>query len=694
MLTRLFASVGVVVLIALGALAWRQIVGERAALTAAARDSAQQVAGIVVTGIAYSMLQGDGIAVRTLIEGITHRLPEAEVRIYDPHGIAVFGDPPPPPPASSLPVALAQALADGRRRVTDGGLVYKPIANESRCWKCHSDADALRGVLALRPVDAVIARERERVVSRIVHAGFVHVMTARQWDRLDDYFGDLEKAAPSLTGVGVYDRKGRLKFGSRLAGLPDDALKRALTKGASAETLDSPGGRIALVPLPMEERCGQCHKDNEPVRGALALGLKPLGGDSAPREELEAVVDTSVRTIMLSSLGRMITYFLRGVAETGAVETVALYDPAGRTYFDSRPVAPAAHVGAALTTGLPGFSFLGSGAGERILVTRPLPNEARCVQCHGRDGEVRGVVTVSLSTGAAAAARERALRLAGIVSLLSLGLALAVLYLVLRQLVVRPVAEIEGTAREIGNGNLDVSVSHAHPEGDELKRLGSRINEMVHALRTKIFLERFVSRGASEAAHGAARGSQHDLAAAGVRRRMTVLFSDVRGFTSYAESVPAEAVVELLNRVLEAQAEVVQRHGGDIDKFVGDELMAVFTGDDAPGRATRCGVEMVEAVEAARRPGETVAVGVGITSGEVIYGPIGSRSRMDFTVIGDVVNTGARLCGAAAPGQVLVAAPARDACGEVDGIGFEELSPIAAKGKREPLRVFSALRRA
>jgi adenylate cyclase len=175
---------------------------------------------------------------------------------------------------------------------------------------------------------------------------------------------------------------------------------------------------------------------------------------------------------------------------------------------------------------------------------------------------------------------------------------------------------------------------------------------------------------------------------------MTVLFSDVRGFTSYAESVPAEAVVELLNRVLEAQAEVVQRHGGDIDKFVGDELMAVFTGDDAPVRAARCGVEMVEAVDSARRPGETVAVGVGITSGEVIYGPIGSRSRMDFTVIGDVVNTGARLCGAASPGQVLIAAPARDACGEVDGFEFEELSPIAAKGKREPLRVFSARRRA
>jgi class 3 adenylate cyclase len=690
-LTRLFASVSVVVLLALGALAWRQIAGERSALMNATRENAQQDANLVVTSIAYSMLQGEGIAVKTLVDGIVKTVPEAEVKIYDPHGGPVFGAPPPAPPAASLPPLLASVLADGQRRVTETGLVFRAISNEQRCWRCHAQADGIRGVLSLKPVDSTITKDRERIVAEVVHAGFVHVMTARQSDRLDDYFGELEKTT-SLVAVGVYNRKGRLKFGSRLPDLPDEALRRALTPGAKAETIGEPSSRITLVPLPMEERCSQCHKDKGPVRGALAIAFRPLEGDGAACRELEAVVDTSLRTIMMSSLGRMITYFLRTVAQTGAVESIAVFDSVGRLYFDSRPVAAPAYVQATLATGVPGVTIVGTGPGERILVTQPLRNEARCVRCHGPDSTVRGVVTVSLSTGAAATARDRALKLAGVVSILALALALVVLYLLLKQLVVRPVAEIEGTAREIGNGNLDVSVRHAHSEGDELKRLGSQINKMVHGLRTKIVLERFVSRGAAEAAHGAARGKQRELTGNGVRRLMSVLFSDVRGFTAYSESVPAETVVEMLNRMLEAQAEVVEANGGDIDKYVGDQLMAVFTGGGAVERAVTCAVELVEAVERARRPGETLAIGAGVMTGEVIYGPIGSRSRMDFTVIGDVVNVGARLCSAAAPGQVLVGAAVHEACGETPGIVFEELLPIAGKGKREPLRVFAARR--
>jgi adenylate cyclase len=142
----------------------------------------------------------------------------------------------------------------------------------------------------------------------------------------------------------------------------------------------------------------------------------------------------------------------------------------------------------------------------------------------------------------------------------------------------------------------------------------------------------------------------------------------------------------------------VQKWGGDIDKFVGDELMAHFHGKDMEARAVRCAVEMVEAVaavagsEAEGRP--PMQVGIGINAGEVVFGAMGASSRMDFTVIGDAVNLGARLCDAAAPGEVLVAQAARDAAGDLPDLELSPRDPIAVKGKRDPIRIFSVRRKA
>jgi short subunit dehydrogenase-like uncharacterized protein len=116
-------------------------------------------------------------------------------------------------------------------------------------------------------------------------------------------------------------------------------------------------------------------------------------------------------------------------------------------------------------------------------------------------------------------------------------------------------------------------------------------------------------------------------------------------------------------------------------------------GPDAARRAVRCGVEMVEAVERLRDPRADLAVGVGVSTGDVVYGPIGSGARLDFTVIGDVVNTGARLCSAAAGGQVIVSRAVLDDCqGGLGDIEFNALEPMRVKNKREPLEVYSVTR--
>ena len=462
--------------------------------------------------------------------------------------------------------------------------------------ECHDAAPLLRGVLAMKPVSLALSHARETTLSRLVRDGFVRVMTARQSEKLDAYFEELSRNAPGLAAVAVYHANGRLRWGSRPTGLPPDALLRALRPGASSELLPSGGTVFSLVPLPMEERCEQCHKADVPVRGALVLAFRPAPGGN-PAAELEAVVDTSLRTIMLSNLGRMITGFLRTVAETGAVESVALYDDAGRTYFTSTPGVPDALVSRTLATVQPAVAFVGQGRLERVLVAQPLPNEHACVRCHGT-GSVRGVVTVSLSAGVAAEAQDAALRRTAIGTALTLAALLAVLYFLLQKLVIEPVQEIGAAADAVGDGNLDVIVRSARADGDEMKRLGSRVNQMVQGLRAKTVLERFVSRGTAAAAQGAASHatSGTHLSKSSTRLPMTVLFSDIRGFTGYAEGVTAEQVVELLNRFLQAQADAVERHGGDVDKFAGDELMAVFSGGEAPARAVMCAVEMLDAV--------------------------------------------------------------------------------------------------
>ena len=153
----------------------------------------------------------------------------------------------------------------------------------------------------------------------------------------------------------------------------------------------------------------------------------------------------------------------------------------------------------------------------------------------------------------------------------------------------------------------------------------------------------------------------------------------------------------MLNHFLQAQAEVVHRHGGDIDKFVGDELMARFAGPNAEERAARCALEMVEAVDTTNvRRGDKstqIDVGVGINTGDVVLGAMGAEERMDYTVIGDAVNLAARLCSAAKRGEVLVSEPAKREIDDPELI-FEELESMKVKGKKNKVAVYRVTRSA
>jgi len=245
----------------------------------------------------------------------------------------------------------------------------------------------------------------------------------------------------------------------------------------------------------------------------------------------------------------------------------------------------------------------------------------------------------------------------------------------LRRVVLRPVRSIGKVCIQVTSGNFDGRVKVG--SNDEIGVLARTVNTMVGGLHERFELTKYVSAGTI----GAITAGQEPK-----RVLRTLLFTDVRGFTSYTERHRPEQVVNVLNRILEKQSEIIQSCGGDIDKFVGDEILAVFSGDKAPSRACTAALRMVRLCAESVEEFEHLAVGVGIATGSVIHGMVGSARRADFTVIGDSVNLASRLCGIAKGMQIIVCSAIHEAV----AAEFEFKGPftVKLKGKIEQQKVW------
>jgi adenylate cyclase len=158
-------------------------------------------------------------------------------------------------------------------------------------------------------------------------------------------------------------------------------------------------------------------------------------------------------------------------------------------------------------------------------------------------------------------------------------------------------------------------------------------------------------------------GQEGAIQLGGAKRRVVVLFSDIRGFTSLSEAMSPDGIARLLTDYFTEMVEIVFEHGGTLDKFIGDALMSLWgaplTRRDDADRAVAAAVAMQRALERLnegwRNEGRPeLTVGIGINVGEVFAGNIGSERRLEYTVIGDAVNTAARLCSEASPGEILI----------------------------------------
>jgi adenylate cyclase len=193
---------------------------------------------------------------------------------------------------------------------------------------------------------------------------------------------------------------------------------------------------------------------------------------------------------------------------------------------------------------------------------------------------------------------------------------------------------------------------------------------------------------------------QGEVRPGGDKRPVTVLFSDIRGFTAMSERMTPDAIAELLSDYFTEMVDVIFEHGGTLDKFMGDAILALWGAplahEDDADRAMRAAIEMQEALTAlnaswAERGGPPIGVGIGINYGEVFAGNIGIHRRLEYTVIGDAVNVASRLCSQAGAGEILLSESFYGQLREKPGV--ESLPPLTLKGKAKEVDVFRVRRK-
>jgi class 3 adenylate cyclase len=208
----------------------------------------------------------------------------------------------------------------------------------------------------------------------------------------------------------------------------------------------------------------------------------------------------------------------------------------------------------------------------------------------------------------------------------------------------------------------------------------------------KLFMKYVPETVVEKALHAA-----EDTIFEGESRKIAVLFCDIRGFTSMSEELEPHEVVSFLNDYYSVMTEVVKKCGGAVNQFVGDEVFAAFGApvaiEDAEYKAVCCAIEMIERIKDlnqkySERFQRQIEIGIGINSGEVIAGNLGSEDRMEYSLTGDTVNTGKRI--ESLTKKKANAIYISDSVFQLMGDRFQAkaLEPVMVKGKREPLKLY------
>jgi len=250
--------------------------------------------------------------------------------------------------------------------------------------------------------------------------------------------------------------------------------------------------------------------------------------------------------------------------------------------------------------------------------------------------------------------------------------------------------EVLQWALEAGADDFIQKPLHAMVLRRRLANLLQKAASIRQAELMSLSLQRYVSPRTGEIAKAyAATGSLP----APHRQEVCVLFSDARGFTEMSQELEPEPLFEMLSEQIAAQVDLVYRHGGFIDKFSGDGIMAVFDAQGMARECCRCALAILErSRELAERKGpHAIELGIGIHQGYAMVGNLGSSEHLDYTIIGKTVNLAARLCGLANQ-SIVVSRAVRDAVADAPEFAFQSERPATIRGFRDPVTVYELQR--
>jgi len=284
-----------------------------------------------------------------------------------------------------------------------------------------------------------------------------------------------------------------------------------------------------------------------------------------------------------------------------------------------------------------------------------------------RNGRVVAILMLNrFANPVAAAVRARTVEVVALSGgLLALGL---VLFAFVSARMLRPLKQLTAAAGRVAEGDLEVALP-APGRRDEIGRLSLAFSGMLDGLRQRDFIRDTFGRYVTREVVDELLGSPDGLRLGGEARVVTILVTDLRGFTALASTLPPGDVLDLLNRLLERMVAVLQRHRGTIDEIQGDGILAFFgaplAGPDDALRAVACAVEMQRALDdfntEQRRLGHPeLTMGAGVHTGEVIIGNIGSERRTKYGAVGAAINLAYRIESETIGGQILVSAETYD----------------------------------
>ena len=259
--------------------------------------------------------------------------------------------------------------------------------------------------------------------------------------------------------------------------------------------------------------------------------------------------------------------------------------------------------------------------------------------------------------------------------------------IVLGRLFSEPIKNLSSAMEQVSGGYFEVRVDSKLK--DEIGLMTRNFNQMVGGLKERFALSNYVGTHTLKMIKETSQGK---MELGGTREDLAILFTDIRGSTAKIENSTPEQFIENLNNTLTAQAKAVDDFHGSIDKFVGDSIIALFSGKDALERAIKAAISMqIDFYGDKHIPTFFAGLGIGINYGSMVLGNMGAQNRMDYTVIGPEVNLCARLCSATESGQILVPKQKVNEHHLSFKFRFNEVEPKSLKGFSMPIQTLEVI---